>query len=125
MNISLILEQYAILFEKVLTPDQILEYDAGYLADMLLSLLPVHVGLSTDNYSDVDGLLSLYPYLYQKIVVLHSHMVHKVRVYSTKNTSSNLGKARDLRDTLEQILRTIKLQYDSISRRITLRVENR
>ncbi len=125
MNVKEIVKQYDVLFAEMLTPDSVFDYDVGYLADMLISMLPVHVGLSIDNFSDVDDLLSLYPYIYQKLVVLHAHMVHRVRLYQAKGNADRLGKARDLRDTMEEVLRSVKLQYESVSRRITLRIETR
>ena len=125
MNVKEIATQYDALFGSVLTPDSVFDYDVGYLADTLISMLPVHVGLSIDSFGDVDDLLSLYPYIYQKVVVLHAHMVHRVRIYQAKGYNDKLGKARDLRDTMEEVLRVVKLQYESVSRRITLRIEAR
>jgi hypothetical protein len=125
MNVQEVVKQYDILFNDLLTPEGVFDYDVGYLADTLITLLPVHVGITINDFADVDGLLSIYPYIYQKVVILHAHMVHKVRIYSGRGNNEKLGKARDLRDTLEEILRVIKLQYESVSRRITLRIENR
>lgn len=125
MEIKSIIEQYDILFKEVLTPEGIFQYDTGYLADTLIEMMPTHVHLTIDSFTDVDALLALYPYIYQKLVILHAHMVHKVRVYSRSGNQESLGKARDLRDTMEELLKVVKLQYESVSRRITLRIETR
>lgn len=125
MDLKAIVDQYDSLFGQVLTPEGVFKYETGYLADTLIEMMPTHVNLTIENFNDVDALLALYPYLYQKIVILHAHMVHKVREYSRKGHQESLGKARDLRDTMEELLKVVKLQYESISRRITLRIETR
>lgn len=120
-----LIEQYSILFETVLTPDLLLSYEPGFLADIVVASLPIHLGLTIDSFDDVDTLLSLYPFIYQKLVVLHAHTVHNVRIFTKKGHSDSLGRARDIRDTIEEMLKMVKLQYESLSRRITLRLESR
>jgi len=115
-----IIENYDNIFSKVLTFETILYMDGKQVLDIIESLIPRHAGIQISSRSDVDLLISVYPVLYQKVSILYMHLVHHVRALTKDGSKDLLAIARDHRDCFEQLLKVIKLQYDSLSRRITV-----
>lgn len=87
------------------------------------AIIPVHAGLEITNYEQIDLLLSVYPYLYQKLIKLYAYFIHKVRVGTQAKDKYYADLMRSFRDPLEEILKAVKLQYDALSRRITNNIE--
>lgn len=88
------------------------------------SIIPVHVDLDLSSFDEVDKLLSLYPFIYQKLVRLFAIYMHIVRRHGREKTP-DATKARDYRDAMEELLKVVKLQYEALSRRITVLQERR
>jgi len=87
------------------------------------AVVPVHVSLEIKNYDEVDDLLAVYPYIYQKLIKLFAFYIHQVRSASTDKTYT--GLMRSYRDCVEELMKATKLQYDALSRRITNEIERR
>lgn len=115
-----ILENYDHIFSNVLTFETVLYMDGKQALEIIDSLIPRHAGLQISSRSEVDLLISIYPVLYQKVSMLYMHLVHHVRALTKDGSKDLLAIARDHRDCFEQLLKVIKLQYDSLSRRITV-----
>jgi hypothetical protein len=96
-------------------------YPIDELVILIESVIPVHVKIGIDMADDVDSLLAIYPYLYQKLVVMYALLIHKARTGGSDKRY--IADMRSYRDAMEQLLRAVKLQYDSLSRRITVSVE--
>jgi len=88
------------------------------------SIIPVHVDLDLSSFDEVDRLLALYPFIYQKLVRLFAIYMHTVRKHGREKTPV-ASKARDYRDAMEELLKVVKLQYEALSRRITVLQERR
>ena len=109
------------IFEQQLTTPDSLEVDV--LSELLSSIIPTHVELGVSEHQDVDDLLSVYPYIYQLMSKAYAKMIHKVRTAVSR--SAEASDARNYRDVYEQFLKVIRMQYDSLSRRITNLQEHR
>jgi len=101
------------------------QYDINELVTIVESIIPVHSTLEISDFGEVDTLLAIYPYLFQKLVKMHAYFAHKVRIYVQKKKSQEANLMRAHRDSFEQLMRAVKLQYESLSRRITLMTERR
>ena len=113
---SKITENINKFFEKIdPKPDK---FDVLELTVVIESIIPVHVSLEIASYDEVDTLLAVYPYLYQRLVRTYSYFCQQVRVNVKNKTAAT--KMRIYRDTLEELLKTIRMQYESLSRRITV-----
>lgn len=115
-----IVEQLDNLFGIIQT-NGVEKYPIDELIILLESVIPVHVKVSITQGDDVDTLLAIYPYLFQKLVIIYSQFIHKVRVGGTDKRY--VADMRSYRDAFEQLLRAVRLQYDSLSRRITVHID--
>lgn len=101
-----------------------MENNVEELIVVIDSIIPVHVDLDLSSFDEVDKLLSLYPFIYQKLVRLFAIYMHIVRRHGREKTP-DANKARDYRDAMEELLKVVKLQYEALSRRITVLQERR
>ncbi len=99
------------------------KYPIDELIILIESVIPVHVKLDITKADDIDSLLSIYPYLYQKLVIMYAQFIHKARTGGSDKRY--VADMRSYRDAFEQLLRAVKMQYDSLSRRITVNIDNR
>lgn len=91
------------------------------LVILIESVIPVHVKTMITQADDVDTLLAIYPFMFQKLVIIYSQFIHKVRIGGSDKRY--VADMRSYRDAFEQLLRAIRLQYDSLSRRITVNID--
>ncbi len=89
------------------------------------SIIPVHAGHEITNFDQVDLLLSVYPYLYQKMIRLYAYFIHRTRIAVQAKDRNYADMMRSYRDPLGELLKAVKMQYDSLSRRITNNMERR
>jgi len=99
------------------------KYSVEELITIIEAIIPVHVGLEISDFDDVDALLSIYPYLFQKLVKVYAYFVHEVRSHNADRKYSN--DMRSYRDAFEELLKVVKLNYDALSRRITNSIDRR
>ena len=90
------------------------------LREEMFKLIETHV-----DYMDMDQdkfvyLLGYYPAMYNYMSELYTFMIAQVRERMELSDKFGTARARDKRDILEQVLKSCKMQYDSLSRKITL-----
>jgi hypothetical protein len=101
------------------------QFDVDELTALIESIIPVHVNIEVTNYDEIDDLLAVYPYLYQKLIRIYAYFIHKVRIGVQSKDRGYADIMRGYRDPLEVLLKACKLQYESLSRRITNLMERR
>lgn len=109
--------------------DKLQEKPEDYTVDELIviveSIIPIHVNLSITDYEEVDILLAIYPYFFQKMAKVYAYFSHKVRIASQLKKGIEASNMRAYRDSFEELMRAVRLQYESLSRRITVSLERR
>jgi len=68
-------------------------------------------------------LLGEYAALYQYMSEVYVYLIARVRAYTEARNTVKKIAAQDRRDCLEHILKVIKFQYDSLSRKVTVMSE--
>ncbi len=101
------------------------QFDVDELTALIESIIPVHATLEITDYDEIDNLLAVYPYLYQKLIRVYAYFIHRVRVGVQSKDRGYADIMRGYRDPLEVLLKACKLQYESLSRRITNFLERR
>lgn len=97
--------------------------DSISLEDMrshIFAMIELHVDLTEINVEKYAYLLGYYPAMYNYVAELFTHQIARVRDYVEVSDKFRAARARDRRDILEEALKSIKLQYESLSRKITL-----
>jgi hypothetical protein len=121
MDKNQMIDQIDKFFNKVMEKPE--KYPVDELVTIIENIIPVHVSLEITSYDDVDVLLSVYPYFYQKIIRLYAYFIHKVRIGVQNKDKAYADIMRTYRDPIEELISAVKLQYDSLSRRITNNIE--
>lgn len=101
--------------------DNILTLDFSVVRKALFDMVKTHKDLIYDQDMYVE-LLGYYPAIYSYMSELFVHLLNQVRI--APNTEAK-GQYRVRRDMLEQLLKDIRLQYDSLSRKITVMRDER
>jgi hypothetical protein len=106
-----------------LNRDKYTKYSVEELINIIESIIPVHATMEITNFDEVDMLLSIYPYLFQKLMKVYAYFIHEVR---HRGADKNyVAQMRSYRDAFEQLMKAVKLNYDALSRRITLNIDRR
>ena len=101
--------------EKVkITIDTVLVMDFDYVRQILYSYVSLHADIAPSDKDSIIELMGYYPSIYNWISELYVFMINRVR-RDPKN-KDYLSR----RDMLEQVLKDIRFQYDSLSRKITV-----
>ena len=93
---------------------EVLDFDT--IRKTLFDMVKTHKDLLYDKDIYIE-LLGYYPAIYSYMSELYVYMLNRVRLAPDKKA---LGQYRVRRDMLEQLLKDIRLQYDSLSRKITV-----
>ncbi len=101
------------------------EYDIQELVTIIEAIIPVHATLEMADQDEIDNLLAIYPFLYQKLSRVYAYFCQMVRIAAGIKDKTYANKMRNYKDAMEQLLKAIKLQYDSLSRRITIYIDRR
>ena len=110
-------------FDKIsIKPD---DYDIQELVTIIETIIPVHATIEITNFDTVDSLLALYPLMYQKLSRIYAYFSQQVRIAVGIKDKTYADKMRNYKDAIEQLLKSIKLNYDGLSRRITILEEKR
>lgn len=123
MNKVQIVTQIDQFFDQIMLDPEKMNIDE--LIYIIEAIIPVHAKLEIDSFDDVDVLLAVYPYIFQKLVRLYSLFIHKVRVAVQLKDTQKANIFRAYRDPIEQLLKAVKMQYESLSRRVTVNIERR
>ena len=104
----------------ILNTSNVLDLSLDEIRDICFRSIPTHekaVSLDPDKYVT---LLGLYPALYQYFSEIYVYLIARTRAFSEAKNQLGKIKAMDRRDCLEQILKTIKFEYDGLSRKTTI-----
>lgn len=108
---------------KKISPDDLKTLPVGmmiqYISDTILNDVPESMDTEYD-INQMEVLLSRLPNSYSYIVTLLSYARHYVREYKRSGEKELYEDMMDKRDALESIASAIKLQYQGVSRKITL-----
>jgi len=102
-----------------ITTANVMKVDPDSLRTGLFGMIETHGGLVNLDPPRYVRLLGEYAALYQYMSELYVYLVDRVRVYSQAGNAMGKLDAMNRRDCLEQILKAVKMQYDSLSRKIT------
>lgn len=94
--------------------------DTETLRQEMFKMVETHVDFTTMNKDKFLFLLGYYPAIYAYYSELYTFMIAKVRERVELRDKFGADRARDKKDILEQALKSCKLQYDSLSRKITI-----
>ena len=123
MDRNLMIKQIDDFFDKIMIDPE--KMDVNELIYIIEAIIPVHARMDITNYDEVDILLAVYPYLYQKMIRLYAYFIHKVRVARQLKNTVQANVFMTYRDPIEELIKAIKLQYDALSRRMTNEMERR
>jgi len=98
------------------TISNILTLEFNDVRKQLFSKVKTHEGLLHGDEEYME-LLGYYPAIYSYMSELFVYLLNQVRLAPDTHTKGNYRVRRDM---LEQLLKDIRLQYDSLSRKITV-----
>ena len=102
------------------TCENVLDLELDDVRTRLFSIIEKHDGsiiLDTDLYV---RLLGEYAGIYQYISEIYVYLIARTRAFTEAKNIVKKIRAQDRRDCLEHILKVIKFNYDSLSRKITI-----
>jgi hypothetical protein len=102
------------------TCDNIMDMDLDQVRISLFSILEVHNHMPTIDKIKYADLMGDYAAIYQYASELYTHTISCVRAYTEAKNPFFKMQAMDRRDMLEQYLKSVKMEYDALSRKITL-----
>ena len=123
MDRNQMIKQIDDFFDKIMIDPE--KMDVNELIYIIEAIIPVHAKMEISSYDEVDTLLAVYPYLYQKMIRLYAYFIHKVRVARQLKNMAQANVFMAYRDPIEELIKAVKLQYDALSRRITNEMERR
>ena len=107
-----------------ITIDNILSTKFEDLRKYCYDMVNVHVDYVSMDEAKFVYLLGYYPAIYNYFSGLFTFMINQVRNQMEVGDKFRTSRYRDKRDMLEQVLKSIKFQYDSLSRKVTLLTPN-
>jgi hypothetical protein len=108
----------------MITIENIIDIETDLLRSEVFKLIEVHVDYISLDQEKFTYLLGYYPAMYNYVSELYTFMIGQVRAFVEVKDQFRTANSRDKRDILEQALKSIKLQYESLSRKITLLAPN-
>lgn len=110
--------------DSEITTANILSVSGERLRVEMFKLAEQHVDYLDMNKDKFVFLLGYYPSIYSYVSELYTFMIDKVREAKKAAPSPEkhdvVDGRMDKRDILEQVLKVVKFQYDSLSRKITV-----
>lgn len=103
-----------------ITTNNIEAIDLEGLRKYCFPMIELHVDYVSLDIEKFTYLLGYYPAIYTHFADLYTFLLSRVRAYSDAGNKFQASRTRDKRDILEEALKAIKLQYESISRKITI-----
>jgi len=108
-----------------ITTQNILMVELEELRKYCFSMIELHVDYVSLDVVKFTYLLGYYPAIYNHFAELYTFLIGKVRAYVEVNNKFQANRTRDKKDILEEALKSVKLQYESISRKITILSEEK
>lgn len=106
--------------KEEITVNNVLDLDYMEVSNTLYKMIEHHVDYASMNTEKFVFLLGYYASIFQYFSELYTFLIGKVRDMMEIKDNFRLAKYRDKRDLLEQLLKATKLQYESLSRKITV-----
>lgn len=103
-----------------ITIENVTDVDFKDLHEHCYSLINVHVDYLSLETEKFVYMLGYYSSIYNYFSELYTFMINQVRVQMELKDNFRVARYRDKRDMLEQVLKSTKFQYESLSRKITL-----
>ena len=103
-----------------ITTDNIDSLRLEDLRKNIFQLINTHTDLMSMDREQFLFLIGYFPAIYNYVSELYTYQIAQVRTFTELNDRFATARARDKRDILEQALKSIKLQYESLSRKITI-----
>ena len=103
-----------------ITPDSVADTATEDIRRYAYGLIEVHVDYTSLDRERFTYLLGYYPAIYSHLSELYTVLISAVREAVELGDRFTAARRRDRRDVLEEALKALKLQYDSLSRKITL-----
>lgn len=100
--------------------DNIMEKDLDEIRMSLFSILEPHDSLTYFDNAEYVRLLGEYSTRYQYASELYVHCISLVRHYTNAKEPLLKVSAMDRRDMIEQYLKAVKFNYESLSRKVTI-----
>ncbi len=107
-----------------ITIDNVLLVTFDELHKHCFDMVEVHVDYLSIDADKFTYLLGYYPAIYNYISELFTFMIGQVRIQAQLGDKFKTSSYRDKRDLLEQVLKSLKFQYESLSRKITILTPN-
>lgn len=102
------------------TTDNVTEIPTEDLRSFCFDMISLHVDITSMDSEKFVYLLGYYPAIYNYFAELYTFLIGEVRKSTELNDKFRTARLRDKRDILEETLKSTKLQYESISRKITV-----
>ncbi len=87
------------------------------------SMIELHVDYVSLDVPKFTYLLGYYPAIYNHFAELYTFLLGRVRAYTDAGNRFTANRMRDKKDILDEVLKSVKLQYESVSRKITILAE--
>lgn len=105
---------------KEITCENINDVSLDELRQNIWRLIDVHVDYVSLDKEKFTYLLGYYPAIYSYIAELYAYMIHLVRANMELKERFKVQQCRDKRDILELAMKSLKLHYEGLSRKITI-----
>lgn len=106
--------------DREITVNNIIEMPYSYINKTFYKMIHLHVDMISMDNDKFVYLLGYYAALYQYFSELYTFCIGKMRQFLEADQKSKVSNARDKRDMMECLMKSVKLQYDSLSRKITV-----
>ena len=103
-----------------ITIHNIEEANTEELRKQIFGMIDLHVDYLSLEKDKFVYLLGYYPAIYNYVSELYTYLIGRVRTLTDAGNKFKAARIRDKRDIMEEALKSIKLQYESISRKITI-----
>lgn len=97
-----------------------MDIDTEYLREYCFQMVELHVDYVSMDVEKFTYLLGYYAAIYNYFSELYTFLIGRVRAYKEAGNTFKASRTRDKKDILEQVQKSTKLQYDSLSRKITV-----
>ena len=108
------------MVDQEITIDNIVKIPYSYANRTFYQMIYLHVDMMSMNDEKFAYLLGYYSALYTYFSELYTFCIGKFRDFQRVDNKGMINEMRDKRDMMENLMKCAKLQYDSLSRKITV-----
>ena len=106
--------------EREITVDNIMKIPYDYINRSFYKMVHIHIDMTTMDDEKFVYMLGYYPAIYNYFSELYTFCIGQLRKNQKLDDKMRINEARDKRDLMENLMKDVKLQYDSLSRKITV-----